>query len=187
MKYGDELPELDGVRYKDVRLPVDPQAAGFARREIALVALEWELPPEVRDIGELCVSELVTNAILHGLGSITVRMIVLRRRDGLRIEVHDGNPELPCELGPSLTAESGRGLFIVAQYARDHGTYLTSAGKAVWAEIAAWDKDDDPDLLEAFDELHQFDRLGGLGGVDGVDGLGGVDGMAPPRGVLPPI
>lgn len=144
MIYGHELPEVDGIRYKDVRLPIEPQAAGFARREIALVVQEWELPPEVRDTGELCVSELVTNAVLHGTGSVTVRMIVLRRHDRLRIEVHDGNPGLPREHGPSLVAESGRGLFIVAQFARDHGSYLTPAGKAVWAEITAWAKDDDP-------------------------------------------
>lgn len=151
MIYGHELPEVDGVRYKDVRLPVEPQAAGFARREIALVVQEWELPAEVRETGELCVSELITNAVLHGMGSVTVRMIVLRHQDRLRIEVHDTSPGLPHERGPSLVAESGRGLFIVAQFACDHGYYLTPAGKAVWAEIAAWAKDDDPPAVDTPD------------------------------------
>jgi hypothetical protein len=36
--------------------------------------------------------------------------------------------------------DAGWGLFIVGFMAADHGTYLTSTGKAVWFELAAWSR-----------------------------------------------
>lgn len=145
MIHGHQPDDLGRTLFKDVQLQTEPAAAGFARREVALVVAEWALPVEVSDAGELCVSELVTNALVHARENpgTTVRVIVLRRADRLRIEVHDSNPDPPRERRPTLTSESGRGLFIVARFARDHGSYPTALGKAVWAEIAAWPKNHD--------------------------------------------
>ncbi|KQQ42881.1 ATP-binding protein [Nocardioides sp. Leaf307] len=106
-----------------------------------------------RDIGrdelvectELAVSELVTNALLHGSPPIEVR--VRGTVEHPRVEVRDGSPErpvLPTETGEtddddveSLLLTFGRGLSIVARCSRAWGAEIEADGKTVWFEPAA--------------------------------------------------
>lgn len=93
------------------------------------------LPDELAHTGALLVSELVTNAILHGRSSATVELH--RPAETLRVAVRDDNPELPS-VGehPALGAEAGRGLQIVSVLARRWGVEPCDGGKAVWFELA---------------------------------------------------
>ncbi|MFG2551553.1 ATP-binding protein [Streptomyces sp. NPDC048581] len=85
----------------------------------------------------LCVSELATNALLHGVPR--GRGFLLRVRydgDVLRVEVHDsgpGEPRIPEEPDES---EGGRGLLLVQELADKWGVGERTPGKVVWAEFA---------------------------------------------------
>lgn len=103
-------------------------ARDFATRQLARWGLE-ELEFET----ELIVSELVTNAIRYGAEPIRLRLI---RQDGLICEVCDGSSTSPHMRHARLSDEGGRGLFLVAQFARRWGTRYTTSGKIIWAEQA---------------------------------------------------
>ncbi|MEU7561805.1 ATP-binding protein [Streptomyces eurythermus] len=87
----------------------------------------------------LCVSELATNALLHGVPR--GRGFLLRLRyDGelVRAEVHDsgpGTPRVPDEPG-GPESEGGRGLLLVAALSDKWGVGERTPGKIVWCEFA---------------------------------------------------
>ncbi|MFD7338226.1 ATP-binding protein [Streptomyces violascens] len=95
----------------------------------------WGVPldGEAADAIRLVASELITNAVIHGGGRITV---TLRHRPGsLVIDVVDSNPLAP-KLNCSDTDEGGRGLILVGFLAARSGWEPVTRGKRVWAEIA---------------------------------------------------
>ena len=95
----------------DVALPRDPSAAADARRELRR-RLDGLLHQDVLDALSLVVSELVTNAVMHGQGAIRFRLQL--EAGDLRGEVIDDGGGFEHELraaGPHATA--GRGLLIV--------------------------------------------------------------------------
>jgi anti-sigma regulatory factor (Ser/Thr protein kinase) len=112
----------------DTTLARSPDSVGTARR---LVNEHTNtLGSQQRDDAALMVSELVTNALVHGIGTITLRMDV--ETDAVRIEVSDeGN----VALAPSPTpgAHGGWGLRIVDQLADDWGVLKGST--KVWFRI----------------------------------------------------
>ncbi|TDD17438.1 ATP-binding protein [Nonomuraea diastatica] len=81
----------------------------------------------------LVVSELVTNALVHGDGPPSLRM----RADAssVRIEVSDAGAELPRprEPGPG----DGWGLHVVRLLSTGWGVAPAERGKTVWCELAA--------------------------------------------------
>jgi anti-sigma regulatory factor (Ser/Thr protein kinase) len=84
----------------------------------------------------LIVSELFSNAVLHGAGAVEVRLSRLAGR--LRVEVLDegtgGMPHVPTTLTAGTV--TGRGLRIVDRLATEWGTTRDAAGRtAVWAEL----------------------------------------------------
>ncbi|WP_030414869.1 SpoIIE family protein phosphatase [Streptomyces sp. NRRL S-1448] len=111
-------------------LPADPAVVGDARALAGRQLAEWGMA-ELQFTTELVVSELVTNAIRHGTGPITLRLI---RQDGLICEVSDGGSTAPHLRHARTTDEGGRGLFIIAQMTRRWGTRYTPTGKIIWAE-----------------------------------------------------
>jgi anti-sigma regulatory factor (Ser/Thr protein kinase) len=80
----------------------------------------------------LVLSELVTNAVVHGEGDVTVAAIL--REERARLEVSDGAPEWRIG-GTTPRAEGGRGLRIVEALADRWSVDHTAAGKTVWAEL----------------------------------------------------
>ncbi len=80
-------------------------------RELARKAMwEWGLG-EHADLVALIVSELVTNAICHGRG--TVRAGLARGERDLRVEVHDDGGGRPVRRQPASDDEAGRGLALI--------------------------------------------------------------------------
>src|SRR5438445_10134528 len=89
-----------------------------------------------KDLGDdaaLVVSELVTNALLHGGGctGIDIRPI----EGGLRVEVRDPSPASPFPGYATEGALTGRGVRVVASLAARWGMQPTPDGKIVWAEL----------------------------------------------------
>ena len=121
---------------KPLALEPDPKAVRDARTWIGdlLTSLGRE---DLVDSAQLGVSELVTNAVLHGVPPITVSLRGTREHP--RIEVHDGSDQ-PPEVNQRMTDDDfllstfGRGLGIVAWYSSAWGADLAGAGKTVWFE-----------------------------------------------------
>jgi anti-sigma regulatory factor (Ser/Thr protein kinase) len=82
----------------------------------------------------LLVSELVTNACLHGGDPVTLRLELSRTR--VRVEVEDGVPGWPGMQSPTDRDSGGRGLLIVDSLSHVWGIDQAAAGgKVVWAEV----------------------------------------------------
>jgi anti-sigma regulatory factor (Ser/Thr protein kinase) len=90
----------------------------------------WQIPQLLQDEVVLLVSELVTNAVIHGRAPIQLRM--RKSSDSLVLEVRDGALHLPRRLRPTYDDEHGRGLQLVSLLADRWGTRATPEGKSVW-------------------------------------------------------
>jgi anti-sigma regulatory factor (Ser/Thr protein kinase) len=85
------------------------------------------------DDAALLASEVVTNAIRHAGGSVTVRA----ERDGeqLVVQVLDASTNEPMVLPLDPWAEAGRGMSLVDAIASDWGVAPHPAGKVVWFRL----------------------------------------------------
>jgi anti-sigma regulatory factor (Ser/Thr protein kinase) len=112
-----------------------PRGASQARRWVANVCVELGRD-DLRESAELAMSEVVTNAILHGKDPVTVRL--RGTRDHPRVEVRDASPEpLALTSGDSqdfmdALPTIGRGLAIVACFSEAWGAERDGDGKLVW-------------------------------------------------------
>jgi len=81
---------------------------------------------------ELVVSELVTNAVVHGTGLITLRVRVI---DGfVSVGVQDGGRDVPHIDSADPSREGGRGMAVIAGLVSDWGVRVEGeSGKEVWA------------------------------------------------------
>ncbi|WP_432184156.1 ATP-binding protein [Streptomyces tendae] len=107
-----------------------------ARREIVDKVRAWgvSLDEATADTIRLVASELLTNAVVHGTGPITV---VLSSRPGrLVIDVLDGHPAVPRSRCAQADDENGRGLALVRLLATRCAWESVGPGKRVWAEMA---------------------------------------------------
>jgi anti-sigma regulatory factor (Ser/Thr protein kinase) len=92
---------------------------------------------DLRENAELAMSEVVTNAILHGKDPVTVRL--RGTHDHPRVEVRDASPHPPNLGSEDPTADFlgelptfGRGLAIVASFCEAWGAERDDDGKLVW-------------------------------------------------------
>jgi PAS domain S-box-containing protein len=107
-------------------------------RHLALRYLsERSVPRTLVEDAVLATSELLTNAIVHGLGPIDLRLRTNTRE--VLVEVQDRASFLPRKLRPSVDDEHGRGLQIVAALAERWGTRATDDGKSVWCVLSSGD------------------------------------------------
>ncbi|NJQ01871.1 ATP-binding protein [Streptomyces zingiberis] len=114
----------------------EPAEVPALRRLIRLQLAAWGLP-ERADIGELCVSELVSNVIKHvGPGTPTT-LAVAMTGGRLRIAVRDpADGALPVLADANNEAESGRGLALVAALVDRWGVEPDPSGKTTWCEVS---------------------------------------------------
>jgi anti-sigma regulatory factor (Ser/Thr protein kinase) len=99
--------------------------------------------PELTECAQLGVSELVTNALLHGEPPITVRLRGTSEHP--RVEVRDSSVEAPILPNQPLDKPEtddllltfGRGLSIVARCSDAWGAEIEDDGKVVWFAPAA--------------------------------------------------
>ena len=112
-------------------------APGAARTELGEL-FGAQLDPEVLELAQLLLSELVTNCVLHGAAArpgvwVSVRAWLFP--DALRVEVSDGGAVFRHAIDlPTSDLEAGRGLWLIATMASHWG--LSDRGPArVWFEI----------------------------------------------------
>jgi anti-sigma regulatory factor (Ser/Thr protein kinase) len=122
------------VRQARCSIPADPAQLAAARQFAQARLHEWGIP-SLADSTKLVVSELATNAVLHGGSAPELSM----KLDGrvLRIEVRDTSAALPRVKPHSETATTGRGMVIVEALSSNWGADTDDGGKVVWCELPA--------------------------------------------------
>ncbi|MBT2397003.1 ATP-binding protein [Streptomyces sp. ISL-100] len=113
--------------------PRERRSVARAREFTRDAAVAWRVGTRADDV-LLCVSELATNALLHGVPpGRGYQLRLLLSGQTLRIEVHDSGDGLPRLREPD--GESGRGLVLVAALADEWGVGERELGKIVWCEF----------------------------------------------------
>ncbi len=116
-----------------ISLQQSTTSPGRARAGVRSFIEEYRLCEEP-EIALLILSELVSNAVMHGAQPIQV--VVSGEAGKLRIDVADGDthPPRPLHFG-SADRTGGRGLHIVNALSEQWGTTIHEHGKSVWAEV----------------------------------------------------
>ena len=115
-----------------VRLGVGPDSTS-PRNTRRLFAAHFANHPRLDDL-LLCLSEVVTNAVLHAGPPIQVLGDLVDTK--VRVEVSDGSKAVPVQRTPERTSPTGRGLHLLDDLASDWGVEITTSGKTVWFEIS---------------------------------------------------
>ncbi len=117
-------------------LPSDPTAAGEARRFVSSKLQGWGVDEDCIDTAELCVSELVTNAVIHSGTTSTVT--VQADPEYLLVLVQDRGGRGAVRRAEELDPESvsGRGLSLVDALASAWSAEHSTDGTTVWFELA---------------------------------------------------
>lgn len=115
-----------------------PRARAFLRAKFG----EWRAGQGALDVGELLLSELVTNALrVEAPGDRMIGVRILCRKLGglLRLEVSDTGEGRPEVRWPGELDTGGRGLLLVDALAHCWGVDERPGGigKTVWAEVLA--------------------------------------------------
>jgi anti-sigma regulatory factor (Ser/Thr protein kinase) len=94
------------------------------------------LAADLRDRLVLALDEMASNALRHGGGRVAAALRATG--SGWLIEVSDSAPATPPM--PAVgrdPSEGGLGLYLIAELATDHGWYVSSGAKHVWAVLAS--------------------------------------------------
>ncbi|WP_269857059.1 ATP-binding protein [Streptomyces sp. RPT161] len=117
------------------------ESVSLARKFTTATLMAWGLDGAADDI-QLCVSELATNALIHGTEpgiGFLVRLTV-EDDDFVLLEVHDSRRDghRPQVRHPKPSDASGRGLLIVQELADGWGICdRQPSGKIVWLRFKA--------------------------------------------------
>ncbi|NHC47570.1 SpoIIE family protein phosphatase [Motilibacter aurantiacus] len=121
------------ARVATMDVPPDRSAVIDARHFVASTLTLWGVAPDRQDDVILLVSELVTNAIVHGRPPVELR--IRHGADVVVLEVIDSAAYYPRRMRPTEDDEHGRGLQLVSLLADRWGTRPTGSGKAVWCVV----------------------------------------------------
>jgi CheY-like chemotaxis protein len=163
----DLLSRLSWRRHETACLELGPDTSEviLARRFLAEQCTAWGCSDLVED-AELVVSELVTNALIHGGSRCELRVGLSDA--ALRVQVVDEGEGMPDPMAARQGDEHGRGLLLVSVLCEAWGVEaLPGGGKIVWAELLRPLTDPDG---------------GGPSARASVDEPGGAERSAPPRG-----
>ncbi|MFF4380993.1 ATP-binding protein [Kitasatospora sp. NPDC001547] len=125
-------------------LPRSRRAPGEGRLHLCELLSSTPAGARFLDSGLLIVSELVTNALVHGtppghLIHLALDLSLSPSLARLRIEVHDARRDRePVLRALTLDGEAGRGLYLVKSLsARTGCSPREHTGKIVWSELTA--------------------------------------------------
>ncbi|WP_162468935.1 ATP-binding protein [Streptomyces adustus] len=123
----------------DLAIPAKPSSVHTARQVARAWSRHCQVPDPLADTVQILVSELCTNAVLHGQHDlISVRGWCSPSAE-IRFEVDDHSPApLPAVQHPDVGAESGRGLLLVDVLVAELGGAwgFTADGACAWCCFA---------------------------------------------------
>lgn len=128
---------IAGVRAEDASVHVDLDATPSAARAARAFVRDHAtgLDPDSAYAAVLCVSELVTNGVLHARTRLRVGVTAGSSR--LLVTVGDHSPGRPSSPPDDLTRTSGRGLKLVSSLTDEWGVADDGdGGKIVWFTVA---------------------------------------------------
>lgn len=128
-------PAPDGARVATHVAAPDARAVGEARRFAHETLTAWDVDEDAADTAVLCISELVTNAVIHTVSECEVRLVL--QEGVLTVSVRDGGPAAPRrqESTDDPLAGHGRGLQLVEVLTDRWGSELDAEGMTVWCEL----------------------------------------------------
>jgi serine phosphatase RsbU (regulator of sigma subunit)/anti-sigma regulatory factor (Ser/Thr protein kinase) len=123
------------TRTASVGLPADATASGRARRFLRETLTDWSVDSDIRDTAELCVSELVTNAVIHSgtPPEVTARL----DEEFLTVLVQDRGASGSVERAENFDpmSVSGRGLTLIDALSTAWSAEHSADGTTVWFEL----------------------------------------------------
>ena len=125
--------DADVTGSRVVVLRRDRRAAREARTFSAEAMRGWQVPAGVLHDVQLAVSELVTNAVLHGAPPVELGLHYNGSR--VRVTVTDSSQAAPATLEPEVTDTHGRGVRLVEAVADEWGVIDLPRGKTVWCSF----------------------------------------------------
>ena len=113
----------------------DPQGVALARQFVRATLRGWGIEGDPVESAVLCVSELVTNAIIHTVAGCEVRVVL--HQGVLTATVRDGGTAVrrSDRSADDPLAVHGRGLRILDALAARWGSALDPVGMTVWCEL----------------------------------------------------
>jgi anti-sigma regulatory factor (Ser/Thr protein kinase) len=121
----------------------DPGSISAARRFATQIMQRWGVADRESDVA-IVVSELLTNAVRHGLPQAAslpdrpIRLGLLHAGAAVMCAVADPSEQLPVAREPRWLEENGRGLHVIASLSDQWGSCPApgQAGKVVWATFS---------------------------------------------------
>jgi anti-sigma regulatory factor (Ser/Thr protein kinase) len=126
-----------GVELGKLCLPAQPAAPKIARDLVSAVVRAAGAGEDIAYRARIATSELVTNALCHGIPGDDVSVGIRRIGNLLHIVIADTSPDLPQLRHPHGLAEGGYGLLLVGDITDDCGFHVTTPGKEVWFSLKA--------------------------------------------------
>jgi anti-sigma regulatory factor (Ser/Thr protein kinase) len=123
----------DGALAATYSVAADPRAVARARQFARGTLAGWGIEGDTADRAILCLSELVTNAMIHTDAGCELRVVLVRGI--LTTTVRDGGSSVVVDLsGISVDplAVHGRGLQLVDALSTRWGSELDAVGMTVW-------------------------------------------------------
>ncbi|MEW1724065.1 ATP-binding protein [Streptomyces sp. NPDC093109] len=102
------------------------------RRAAGALLRQGDMGDEAVETVQLLISEIVTNAVVHGGGDRVRFSLSYDQLDTVRIEVDDRSPARVAVRRAGVDEESGRGMFLVDTLARSWGR----RGTRTWCTVA---------------------------------------------------
>lgn len=112
--------------------PAQASSVRTLRSRASLLFAGWAMSPDEQGTAELVISELLTNAVMHGHDEMTLAIALTGSILEITVTDH-GEPKSPTP--PSDLDEHGRGLAIVAAVSRDLRVDEMDAGWRAQARI----------------------------------------------------
>ncbi|GGQ07072.1 hypothetical protein GCM10010187_24010 [Actinomadura coerulea] len=136
----DQTPAVHMIKSGEIRMTIHGEEAsvGLARELVRYALVNWSYEQPLVDDSAVVMSEIVTNAVEAAKGH-ALRIRIAVHEGAPLLECWDPSPQLPRFCDAGLDALSGRGLAIIAAYAKDTGVRpsATGEGKIVWALMPA--------------------------------------------------
>ncbi|UED84876.1 ATP-binding protein [Streptomyces profundus] len=121
------------------------QGIGAWRGRVTDVMRRWHLPEPAQELGQLGVTELLTNVTRH-VADPECRLLLARLPELAIVQVLDRSSAFPVvgARPPDPEADAGRGLWLLSRMATDFGCFRHvwddgTVGKSVWFAIRCGD------------------------------------------------